>query len=111
MRGIKQSLLLATSLLACGGGGDVGSDASGVRVAGLVREVQCDGDDAGITLGGSSPAHERVALTLAPTSLVGDEPLGPGCEGLGQILGLEVDAVGSVAADGSWITERVDVRG
>lgn len=107
----RAASLLAIGIAACGGGSEVGSDASGIRVAGLVRAVECDGEDARITLGGSSAEHERVEIPLAPESLVASEPLGPGCEGLGQILGLEVDAIGAIASDGSWVTERVDVRG
>ena len=93
--------------LACGGGDFVSSDASGVRTAGLVREIECDGDAATVTLEGDSPG-EVIEVALTPASLVGSEPLAPECEGLGQVLGLEVDVIAHVAGDGSLVAERLD---
>jgi hypothetical protein len=93
--------------LACGGGDLVSSDATGVRTAGLVREIECDGDAAIVTLEGASAA-DVIEVALTPTSLIGSEPLAPECEGLGQVLGLEVDVIAHVADDGSLVAERLE---
>lgn len=93
--------------LACGGGDFVSSDASGVRTAGLVREIECDGDEATVTIEGAS-AEDVIEVALTRESLVGSEPLAPRCEGLGQVLGLEVDVIAHVARDGSLVAERLE---
>lgn len=90
--------------VACGGGDLISSDSSGVRTAGLVREIECDGDEATLTIEGG---EDSVEVAITPSS-VGAEAAASECDGLGRMLGLEVDVVAQVQEDGSLLAEHVE---